>query len=264
VADLASLVKKGSPAAWPHELTIVTDPRDPLCDVERLELPVTDERIINFAVRGQIQPIVVRLRDDKLVIVAGRQRWKRATVINHLAGVHIYKGPIKAVHEAIARLKDTDVEKRIVEKCPKGVKLKITVHRGSEAEAAHASLSENEQRDEDPMIAKIQRAQRLSRNGFTDEDLADDFGVGVPTVRRWLARDLDKPQAPKKKRGKATRPGLQRLKKLVAAEHFGGLPDETQRVLRWVAGEIDDDALLKGWPAMARVLGATTKERTAA
>ena len=33
---VASLIKRGTPSAWPHELVLATDPKDPLCDVERL------------------------------------------------------------------------------------------------------------------------------------------------------------------------------------------------------------------------------------
>src|SRR4051812_39485823 len=73
---VASLVKRGSPSAWPHELEVVDDPSDPFFD-DRNELPVSDERIRNFVLVGQVQPISVKLRGGRLLVNAGRQRWKR-------------------------------------------------------------------------------------------------------------------------------------------------------------------------------------------
>ena len=53
--NASSFLKRGSPSIWPHELTVADDPDHPLFD-DRMPLPVTDERIRNFAaVEVQVQ-----------------------------------------------------------------------------------------------------------------------------------------------------------------------------------------------------------------
>lgn len=77
----SSFLKRGSPSAWPDELIVINDPNHALFD-ERMALPISDERLRNLVAVGQIQPIAVRVEGDELVVTAGRQRWKMASVIN--------------------------------------------------------------------------------------------------------------------------------------------------------------------------------------
>lgn len=214
--NASSFLKRGSPSKWPDELVVVTDPSLPGYD-ERLDaVPVTDERIRNFAAVGQIQPVSVLVVGDDLVINAGRQRWKRAMVINHIVGARPYTGKVKPVLDAIARIKGTSFAKWIADTCPNGVKLQFAVYRGDSMDAGRAAVSENEQRDEDVREAKIRKAQRMAKQGHAAEDIADAFGFGVDAaavakVRRWLKVDLSAPPSKPKPRGAATRPSAKAL-----------------------------------------------------
>ncbi len=49
-----------------------------------------------------------------------------------------------------------------------------------------------------PMLGKRIKAARLTRGGLTQEELADQIGVGANTVSRW-ERDLCAPQGPAKR-----------------------------------------------------------------
>lgn len=198
-ANIDSVVKKGHPSWEAHELVL-----DAIPD-ERLDDPITDERIMNFAVSGQLQAVLVRPHDGKLAVVEGRQRVKRALVINHLVGRHAYRGPLKSVKAAIDRLTGTDIGKRIVEECPRGMKVLVTVHRGDEQQAIRDSVVANEHRDDDPLERKVRKAKRLAKQGFSPAEIAGDFGVSEQTIGRWLARDPDAKRV-KKMRGATTMP----------------------------------------------------------
>ena len=210
----SAFLKRGAPAAWPHEFTVIEDEKHPLFD-ERLAMPMTEERIRNFAVQGQIQAIAARVDGDELVIVEGRQRWKRATVINHVCGAHIYKGKLASVLAAIHAVKGTDLEAVIVDHYPNGMKLALTVIRGDERSAALKSVAANEQRDQDPLEMKRRRAQRMASQNFSIDEIREAFGntISTATVKRWLAVDLAKPRV-KKPRATKKRPGAKRLEAL--------------------------------------------------
>src|SRR5262245_38938036 len=109
-----SIIKKGAPSWEAHDLVL-----DGIPD-ERLEDDITDERLMNFALSGQLQAVLVRPKNGTLEVVEGRQRVKRALVINHLAGRHAYRGPLKAVQPATARLPARDVGEGAGEAGPEG------------------------------------------------------------------------------------------------------------------------------------------------
>lgn len=180
---VASLVKRGSPSAWPHELEVVDDPSDPFFD---------------------------------------------------------------------DRNEGTPLETLIADRCSAGMKLQFTLYRGDEKEAAGASMSENEQRDEDPLINKIKRAQRLAKHGHTAADIADYCGVSEQTAKKWLGRDLSAPPAKPKTRGKPTRPSAAKIRAAgaLAVEHAA---DEIRTVLDWVNGTngVDDAEFYRVFPALA-------------
>ena len=255
MADAASLIKRGSPSKWPDEFVVITDPKHPSYD-ERIEtVPVTDERIRNFVAVGQVQPVSAVVVGNNLVLNAGRQRWKRATVINHIVGVRMYGGNVGPIWEAIERIKRTPFAKWISDQVPDGMKLQFSLYRGDEMEAGRASVSENEQRDEDPREAKIRKAQRMAKQGHQPEDIADAFGFGtdkaaIAKVKRWLKVDLSKPSTPKT-RGKSTRPSAAKVKAVgaLAAEHAS---DEIRVVLDWVNGTngVDDAEFYRVFPAL--------------
>lgn len=205
----AGLLKRGTPSKWPEEFKVADDPSDALFD-ERWDRSIAEERIRNFIIVGQVEPIVVRLDGDDLVIVAGRQRWKRAVVVNHLAGVRLYKGRLRSVLEAIKAFQGTDLAKLAGDRCSAGVKLTFVLRRGDEADAAGAMVSENEQRDDDELSVKIARAQRMARGGHTPADLATYFGKSEATINRWLDIDTKAPRE-KKTRGPSVMPSRKRI-----------------------------------------------------
>jgi hypothetical protein len=216
------LIKRGSPSAWPDELVVITNPRHKDYDERILVVPVTDERIRNFVAIGQIQPVSVVIVGDDLVVNAGRQRWKRATVINHIVGVRPYTGKLDPVLEAINRIKGTDFAKWIADVVPNGMKLQYALYRGDEMEAGRASVSENEQRDEDPRETKIRKAQRMAKHGHSEADIADAFGFGVDKaavakVKRMLKVDLSAPTPAPKTRAKPTRPSAKVISRIADA-----------------------------------------------
>lgn len=203
MSDVESLVKKGRPSWEAHELVL-----DAIPD-ERLEDPISDEAILNFAVAGQLQPCLVRANGRGVEVVEGRQRVKRALVINHLAGRHEYDGELKSVKDAIARLTGSPIGKRVVEEAPKGIKVLVTVHHGDEKEAQRAAIAANEHRADDPLDRKIRKAKRLARQGFSEAEIALDFGVSRATAKRWIASDTSKER---KQRGKnSTAPSRAKL-----------------------------------------------------
>jgi hypothetical protein len=260
--NASSFLKRGSPSCWPDELTVINDPNHALFD-ERLALPVTDERIRNLVAVGQVQPIAVRVEGNELVVTAGRQRWKMATVINHLVGVRMYKGKIESIWDAIERLKRTPLASWIADQVPNGMKLQFVVYRGDAMEAGRASTSENEMRVDDPRDAKIRRAQRMAKQGHSAEDIADAFGFGVDAaavakVKRWLKVDLDRPQE-KKPRPKSTRPSKSTVNDVVIAL---GDP-RVGTLLCWVRGESTAEQVLEFYPELAEALGATKKAEAA-
>jgi hypothetical protein len=199
---------------------------------------------------------------DGGVLVAGRTRWKCATVINHLAGCHAYRGSLACILEAISRNKGSELEKLIADRCSRGMKLQFVLHRGEMAQATSAMVSENEQRDDDPLAAKISRAQRLVGQGHSNEDLAVMFGVSAQTIGRWLARDLSKPRE-KKVRSKRARPStsiVDHVEKLLFAipGHIGTHAEATGAcmALCWVLGTKSNAEMVAMFPWLADVLAA--------
>lgn len=256
--DVAGLIKKGTPSAWPDELTIVDDPKHALYS-ESIHDEIKEERVRNLLIVGQVQPVNVRAEGEELLVVAGRRRWKHATVINALSGARPYKGKLASVREAIEKWKGTDLAKLCADRCSTGMKLRFLLHRGTAEEAAGAFVSENDQRDDDPLATKVRRAQRLEKHGHSAEDIATYSGVGVQTVKRWLARDLSKP-APKGKRGKATRPSAKKLRAV-----FEALPaDDALRIpIGWMLGEVTEEKFIANCPDLAEALRPAKKAKAA-
>lgn len=251
----ASIVKRGTPSLWPHEISPITNPKDPRYQPERLEMAIPDEEIRTFATLGQIQPISVRINArEEVEIVEGAQRFKRASVINAVVGVHEYTGNIVAVKEAIARAKANGLGKFLAAECPSGVKLKFDLYRGDEKEAARAQTVANEQRHDDPITVKVKRAHRLAKAGFSHEDIAQDFGhPDASTVKRWLARDPDKPKE-RKARTTKVKPGPVRT--ATAFDHLNGIAKKSDAtkaalaIIGWLRGDVTAEDMAKAVPEL--------------
>ena len=253
--NASGYLKRGQPALYPHEITVIEDSKHPLYD-PRIENPISDDRIRNIVMVGQIVPVSIRIEEDDAILVDGRGRWKIGTVINHVVGVKSYTGKLACVREAIARLKGTELEKLIVDRCaPLGIKLAFTVRRGTMDDAVSGMVSANEQRDDDPKEAKIRRAQRISGLNHPAETIAIDMGQTVSTIKRWLKVDIDKPRE-KKTRGKAARPGKRLVDSVISTL---GDP-KIGTLIGWIRGEATDEQLLAFCPELGEALAAKTKK----
>jgi hypothetical protein len=242
--DFSSIIKKGAPSVEPHELTVITKLDDPLYD-GRIHLPVKDEAVLNFAAAGQVQPVAVRSRGyDELVIVDGLQRWKRATIINHLVGRHTYRGGLPAIDEAVARLKDSDIGRRIVELAGGGMKLYVSIFRAGDNESLRAKASANVWREDDAIAEQIRKAHQLARHGFSPADISETLGKSVKTIERYLAADPDKPKQ-KKKRGKAARPSVKRIH---AIHDRASEESDIGWALGLVLGKVSEDDFYRNFP----------------
>lgn len=218
----------------PADLTLIVDPKDALYD-EKVHEEVPDEDVLNAAAQGIQQSISIRRRGDLTIVTAGRQRTKRALVVNALMGVK-YTGPVESVHDAIKRLstapKSVEVAKRIVVMMGKDI-LYVPArgnNEGDEADARIIGFTENAfRRQDDPVMLRAIEAQRLERLGWDVTRIADKLGpVSIPTVRRWLNLDLDKSRT-KEKRPKLVRPSAVALTKV--HEKIAGKMTKRERVL---------------------------------
>lgn len=222
----------------PHDLVLITDKKDPLYD-ERVEDEVTDEDVLNFATHGQLQNLVVRVRGNDTVVVVGRQRTKRALIINDLVGAHAYKGHITSVLQAIRRIKaNEDLTKAIISVCTRGIKRLTASMRnsGTDGTALGVATVENEYREDDPLERKIRRAQRLAELGVTVPEMCTMFrAVHRTTIQRWLKMNLS---APAKKKDRAKRPNGKQVAELYDTVKKEGTKRE-QEIVAWFLGKGD-------------------------
>lgn len=247
--NVKSILQKGAPSVEAHELDL-----DAIFD-ERLDDPVTDEAILNFAIVGQLQPAIVRpnAKETAFEVVDGRQRVKRALIINDLVGRYQYKGQLASVREACARLRGTDICKRIADECPSGVKVKVTPHRGDAKSSEIASVSANEMRHDDDIDRKVRKAIRLSKSGFDNAEIAQAMGRTELTISRWLGRNSSEKRE-KKARGATTMPKA-KIRKVLE----GGTPELSQRetmLLRFSVDGLGTDGFSVEFPKLARALEA--------
>lgn len=248
MGKLTGDLRRGTPSRWPHELAVITDPDDKEYD-KRETNKIDPAAVLNLATMGQIQPLSVRLVGTRLTITDGLQRVKRALVINHLNGSHPYKGDCESVKTCIKAMTGTPIGKRVVEECPRAMKLQIVPFRGDDRQAYGAKASANEFRQDDPMVFKMEKAQRLiNKFNYSPEDVAEAMNVSVATVNRWRRIDLSKPRGEPKKRGKATRPG-----KIAIETAFEKIKSDKQAhaLLGWVLGKVKLDDVKMLYPALA-------------
>jgi len=240
-------LKRGQISRWPHELTILTDPKDPLYDA-RVKLPLLDEAIMNLAAVGFVQAVAIRPRGSETLIVDGLQRTKRALVINHLTGTHEYNGPVQSVKDAIKRLSGADsaIGKRIVQLCPRGVKCPVIVNRSSNDAGVYAAkVSANWFREADPLVEQARKVQRLLQLGHSIEDCAEQFGCHVATIKRWAKMDTEKERPPRKARTKSARPTIKQIGKV--HESANG---KVKALLAWVCGKGSFEDAIKAFPEL--------------
>jgi hypothetical protein len=213
----------------PDDLVLIEDPKHPLYDA-RIKLPLKPEFVANIKALGVIEPVIVRKIDGNPVVIDGRQR-------------------VRAALEANRQRKAEGLEP---------MKVPAVERKGSAGDAYAVTISTNEHRQEDALRAKIEKAQRSHQLGNSEEDIATQFGVSVPTVKRWLDAN-PKERGPRKARAAAKRPSANRLKAI--AESLG--THSLAVIFGFAAGTVSESEALDKWPELASVLKADAKRKAA-
>lgn len=146
----------------PEDLKIIgldtkDGPEHPLHD-ERIHLPIDQglvENIIKYGIRMNVE---VRKNGDDLEVVDGRQR-------------------VRAAREANKRLK---AEGSVLILVP------TTIAKGNDGFMLGVMISVNENRQNDPLIAKAEKAKRALDFGQPEEDVATMFGVTKKAIQGWM------------------------------------------------------------------------------
>lgn len=141
----------------PERLTLITDKNHPLYD-SRVELPPDENMVLNIALHGVLEPILIRKNGTAIEVVAGRSR-------------------TKATLEANRRLKAEGKPTLLIPALIKG---------GTDADLFGILVSENEIRHEDSMINKGEKARKLLNLGRSMQEIALIFGVSRQSVENWL------------------------------------------------------------------------------
>jgi hypothetical protein len=242
----------------PDALILVTKPGERFYS-PTVEDPIPDGDVLDAVSRGIKLSLLVRKTAHGDVVVAGRQRTKRALVVNHILGVKKYDGPIKSVRDTIARIKGTPIEERIIEigtaKWPKGLMLRAFAENGgSDLDAEAAGIAEDEIRrggSGQNNAIRAARARQLSESGYPIDKIAETMrDVSIVTLRRWINKDPGG-KAKAGKRGKATRPGAAKLKKVIERAEAANLAQSAIAALQWAAGDITDDQFFDVYPRLA-------------
>jgi ParB family chromosome partitioning protein len=141
----------------PESLTIITDEQHPLYD-ERVKLPLDEKLVLNIAAHGVKQPVIITKDGDTLIVVDGRQRVRAATEAN----------------------------RRLAKEGKETIRIPVMLQRGDDADLFGMSIFLNEQRQNDSMLVKAKKAQRLINLGRTEEEVAVVFGTSSAAIRQWV------------------------------------------------------------------------------
>lgn len=220
------------------ELTIITDPKDPLYD-RRVEDPLTREFLLSIAAKGVETPIAVRRRGAQSIVVRGKQRTKGVHVINAIGAGVPYIGGIKSIHVAINSLSADETFVKQVALFTRGKPIKIRAlpaNAGDERDARLSMRIENAHRHGDLLAERIRYVHdEIERFGTSYEDLALAEGVTVATIKRWQKHDSNSPRTKSSRRGKLTRPSPKQITALSERVQAHLTPRE-RALLDWVQG----------------------------
>lgn len=142
---------------FPEDLILITDPKDPLYD-PRIDLPVTNEQILNVMALGVKENILIARRGEKYVVVNGRQRTKWAIAAN----------------------------KRLKKAGDPLIRVPVTIEAGDEKKQLGLMVALNEIRTDDPIMTKVFKLGVLIDRGYTESEAATMFGVTETCVREWI------------------------------------------------------------------------------
>lgn len=130
-----------------------------LKDLKRLKKPLTPEFKANVAYRGVTVPIVIAKIDDVATVVAGKSR-------------------VRALRAANRERKRQGLPL---------LKVKCVIQRDtSKAALLSTMVRENNQRRDDDLEDRIEKAIEMIDSGMSEEDVAAEYGVKVTTLRGWL------------------------------------------------------------------------------
>lgn len=255
----------------PRELTLITDPSDPLFDrrVNDAMLPsdpLVTGFILSIAIKGVETLISVKKRESangqEIIVRAGKQRTKGVLIVNALGAGVPYEGGVQAVHDAIAAFgEDVEFVKKITTFIG-GRPLKIRAFPANAGDDASARLSmeiENTYRRGNTVVESIRSVQaEHEKFGTSIEDLAFGRGVTEPTIRRWLKIDTYAEKRAKTERTTPKPPTQKRIKSF--AFLMGSVLTEREKLLLgWVQGERTPDELSAEFGA-GPVLGETGED----
>lgn len=126
---------------------------------ERVAQPLTEEFVNSIDAHGVDTPILIVNFQGVAAVVAGRKRVRAARIVN------------------VRRKKRGEPP----------IKVDAKLKRASGSGLLAAMITENEVRTDDDVLTKIAKLKRVMARGVSPEDAAIHFGVGLPTVKGWLA-----------------------------------------------------------------------------
>lgn len=133
------------------------DESHPLYD-ERIHLEVDVNLVKNIKTYGVLTPILVRKDGDEIFVLEGRQRVRAARQVNEEAA----------------------------ERGEYGVKVPARVMVATDSRASGIMITSNEHRQEDDVLTKAMKAQRLMAMLNDLTEVANAFGRSEQTIRNWL------------------------------------------------------------------------------
>lgn len=141
----------------PEEIIVIFDQKHWLYD-PRVERPLLEQTVLDYMINGVIEPVIVTVEGEQLVVVDGRRRVLHA-------------------REANIRLEASGREP---------IKVKVEVRRGARKDLFGIVVSANEHREDDAPLAKARKAQKLIDFGATTDEIAIRFGVTANALYTWL------------------------------------------------------------------------------
>lgn len=150
-------------------LQMQTDPTGPFYD-KRVVLPVLDADVKNIVALGVRVPVEVSSFENALWVIDGRQRYK--CWLEAVKAWEKIGEPIKPLPVIIRQTKPDDGE--------------------------FISISLNEHRQNDDLMAKIERAARNISLGHDAAEVANAFGITPNQLKNWLKSDSLCPAVKKK------------------------------------------------------------------
>jgi ParB family chromosome partitioning protein len=143
----------------PSKLTVITDAKHPLYD-PRVERPFEEAMVKNIMVNGVIEPLIVKKDGEaSLVVIDGRQR----------------------------RVNAIEANRRFAEQGIAILKVPCRLRKGDDKALFGVMIGSNEIRSNDELYEKITKAKRSLDMGYTNEEIAVQFGVHLRTVENWMA-----------------------------------------------------------------------------